>query len=98
MSRDRAALRPIQPAVGTPPQTVSYRMRVLQPEAGEMHDGIAVGNIVAIGVRIEEEVRRVQHPNAATPPPPGRDEAQPLGGWCMFVEHTHAIRTFENRL
>ena len=55
----------VKPAIRTKDDTVAHRVGILETEAGEMHHGRAVGNVVAIGVRIEQQVRRVHHPDAA---------------------------------
>ena len=61
----RAPVHAVKPAIRTKDDTVTHRVGILETEAGEMHHGRAVGNVVAIGVRIEQQVRRVHHPDAA---------------------------------
>ena len=61
----RAPVHAVKPAIRTKDDTVAHRVGILETEAGEMHHGRAVGNVVAIGVRIEQQVRRVHHPDAA---------------------------------
>ena len=64
-TRRRAALSAVQPAVGSPDETVRRRVRVLEAEAREPDFGRAVGNVVPIAVRVEQQVRRVHHPHTA---------------------------------
>ena len=40
-------------------------MGVLHSEAGQTNDGISVRNIVLVAVRVEEEVRNIEHENTA---------------------------------
>ena len=39
-------------------------MRVFQPEAGQVDDGIFIRHVIAILVGIEKQVGRVHHPHA----------------------------------
>ena len=61
-----AAVRAVNPAVRSPAQAIRARVSVLQSKAGEMHRGVAIGNVVAILVRIKKQVRRHQHPCSTT--------------------------------
>ena len=63
---NRAALGGIEPSVGSPREAVDDRVRILETEAFEVHFGRAVGTVVAIAVGVEEEVGRIEHPDAAT--------------------------------
>ena len=63
--RAGAAVRAVKPAVRPPRERVRAAVRVFEAEAGELHLGRAVGDVVTVLVRVEEEIRRVQHPHAA---------------------------------
>ena len=60
-----ATVHAVEPAIGTQDDSVAHRVGVFEAEAGEMHHRRAVRDVVAIGVRIEQQVRRVHHPDAA---------------------------------
>ncbi len=64
---DRAPLRGVEPAVGAPAEAVDDRVRVLQPEPFEVNLGIAVGHVVVVLVGIEQQVGRVEDPDAPAP-------------------------------
>ena len=66
LGRHRAALRRVEPAVRPPAQAIDHRVRVLQPESGQVHNRIAVRNVVSVFVRIKKQIRRIQHPDPAT--------------------------------
>ena len=60
----RAPVHAVEPAIRTKDDPVAHRVGILETEAREMHHGRAVGNVVAIGVGVEQQVRRVHHPDA----------------------------------
>ena len=62
---DGGTLAAVKPPIRSPTQRVGDRMGVLQPESRESDLGIGVGFVVVIGVRIEQQVRRVQDPDPA---------------------------------
>ena len=76
VGRHRAALRAVQPAVGSPLQRVDHGVRVFHAEAGEQHLGIAVGHVVAVAVGIEQQVRRLADVDAAVADGQGRGQIQ----------------------
>src|SRR5437870_2535245 len=63
----RASLAAIEPAVRTPGQRVGDRMCVFHAKTAKKHLGIAVGDIVAVAIRVEEQIRRLQDEDAAVP-------------------------------
>ena len=88
MGRDRAPLRAVEPAVGSPAQAVGDGVSVLKAEAGEMHDGIAVGDVVVVRFGVEQEVGRVQHPHAAAAALDRGGDVQAVHKGGLPVEHT----------
>ena len=62
---DGGALSGVEPAVGAPAERVDDGMGVLNPESIEMDFRGAVGHVIAVGVGIEKEVRRIEHPDPA---------------------------------
>ena len=55
----------VEPAVRPPLERVGERVRVVHAEAGEQHLGVAVGHVVVVLVRVEEQVRRLDDVDAA---------------------------------
>ncbi len=55
-----AAVHAVEPAVGAPSEMVRHRLGIFHAKASEQHFGIAIGDIVAIGVGIVEQVGRVE--------------------------------------
>ena len=72
--RDGAPLRAVEPAVGPPGHRVDGRVRVLEPEPGEQHLGVAVGPIVVVSIGIEQQVRA--WPTKTPPCPTASAEAR----------------------
>lgn len=62
--RRRAAVAAVEPAVGSPGETVGNRMRVLNAEALQVDNRVGIGNVVLIGVGIEHQIRRRHNPHA----------------------------------
>src|SRR5207247_7413456 len=62
---DRAALAAVEPAVRPPGERIGHRVRILHPKSGKQHLRVGIGHIVAIAVRIKEQVRRLQNEDAA---------------------------------
>src|SRR4051812_31376408 len=65
------ALRPVNPAIRAPDQGIGGRVRILQSESRQMNHRIAIGHVVAVGIRIKEQIRRI---HSQTPPLPGSAE------------------------
>ena len=63
--RHRAPLEAVEPAVGPPGQGVGHRVGVFHAEAGQEHLGVAVGPVVAVAVRVEQQVRGLEDEDAA---------------------------------
>ncbi len=57
------AVRSVQPAVRAPHQTVRDRVRILQSEPREVHHRVAIGNVIPVGIGIEQQIRRVEYPD-----------------------------------
>src|SRR5262245_20286802 len=86
MARDGASLCRVEPAVRAPTEAVGDRVRVFQAKALEMHDRVAIGNIVVIGVGIKQEVRRIEDPHSAASPRAGCGDIEPLDKRLVLVE------------
>jgi len=90
------ALRPVEPAVGAPGQAAGDGVSVFEAEAGEVDDGIAVGDVVAVFVGIEEQVRRVGDPDAAAADEAGGGDVQAVDEGFDFAEGAVAFFIFED--
>src|SRR5262249_29032566 len=64
LGRDRAPVGAIEPTVWPQRQVVGKRMAICHPEARKQHFRIAAGNIIAILVWIEQQVRRLSDKDA----------------------------------
>src|SRR6185503_12454331 len=62
-----AALRSVEPAIGSPRQAVGHRMGIFQAEAREVHFRLNVRNVVAVPIGIKQKVRWIEHPDPAAP-------------------------------
>src|SRR6185436_19808794 len=58
-ARGGAALDAVDPAIRPPGETVGDRVRIFETEAGQAHFGAAVGHVITVGIRVEEQVGRV---------------------------------------
>ena len=65
--RGGASRAAVKPAVRSPEQAVGDGVEVLQAEAFQVHRRGTVGHVVPIRVRVEEQIRGIQHPDAAAP-------------------------------
>src|SRR5262249_46148674 len=74
---DRAPLAPVQPSVQPPLQVVGYRVSVFNAETREQYLGVAIGHIVAIAIRIKEQVGRLHDEDAAMPKRQAGSEVEP---------------------
>ena len=77
LGRDRAPLQAVEPAVGPPGERVGHRVGVFHAEAGQEHLGIAVGPVVAVAVRIKEQVRDLDDEHAAVAERQAARQVQP---------------------
>jgi hypothetical protein len=68
-----------------------------RPKPREAHFGIAIGHVIAISVRIEEQIRRVHHPQTTVPAQHGVRHVQAIEHDFGFVESAIAIRVLVNR-
>ncbi len=88
---DGAALAGVQPAVRPPLQAVGAGVGVFQAEAFQQDLRRAVGHVVVVLVRVEEEVRRIEHPQAAAALDAGGGDVQPLDEGLVLVEDAVAV-------
>src|SRR5262249_6728391 len=51
-----AAVHAIEPAIGTPSEMVGHGLGVFHAKTGKQNFGIAIGDVVAVGVGIEEQI------------------------------------------
>ena len=58
----RAALCAVQPAVRPPRDAVGHGVRVLKTKPGEVHFRVGVRDVIAVFVRVKQQVRCVHHP------------------------------------
>ena len=72
-----AALSRIEPAIWTPSQAADHGVRVFYSESRQMNLWIAIRHVVAISIRIEQEIRRIENPNSAPPLNKRRGDVQP---------------------
>jgi len=84
-------MRAVNPAVRAPAQAVRARMSVLQSEAGEMHRGVAIGNIITILIWIKKQVRRHQHPYSTTTRDDAAGHIQSVEECLVLVENAIAV-------
>ena len=67
-------------------------MRVVHAEAGEQHLGVAVGHVVAVLVRVEEQVRRLHDVHAAVAEAEPAGEVQPGDEVLRLAEDAVLVR------
>ncbi len=91
IARGRAAVCAVEPAIRAKTQAVGHRMRVLQAEATQVHLGIAIGHVVPVRIRVEEQVRWIHHPDAAIPRQGGGGDVQALDHGLLGVQLPVAI-------
>ena len=91
------AVDSIEPAIGTPLQVVHHRMRVLDAETGQSHFRVRIGNVVAIGIGIEQQVGRIAHPDPAVTDGHRGGNVEPGDDILVGVENAVAIRVFKDR-
>ena len=84
--RDRAALAAVEPAVRAPGERVGHRVGVLHAEAAQQHLRVAVRDIVAVAVRVEEQVGSC---STNTPPWPN---AKPLARFSPVTKSEPSAR------
>ena len=94
---DGRPLGRVEPAVGAPAEAVHDRVRVFEAESLEVDLGVAVGHVVVVAVRVEEKVRRVEHPHAASASCERGDDVQPIEKRLVPVEDAVAVGIFVNR-
>ncbi len=71
-------------------------MRVLDSEAFQVHDWIAVGDVVSIHIRVEQQIRRVQNVKAASVERKRRGDTGGFEKDRMLVVPTVAACVFVN--
>ena len=94
---DGAPLRAIEPAIRPPAEAVRDGVRVFKPEAGEADLRVAIGHVVVVAIGIEEQERRVHHPDSAAPALDRGGDAQPIDERLLLPENAVAIRVLEDR-
>src|SRR5438105_2401443 len=92
MGRDRAPLGTIEPAIRPPLQGVGKGVCVLHAKAAQEHFRVAVGNIIAVAIGVEEEVRRLGHEDTAVAERHTRRQVQPSDEILDCVEAAVAAR------
>ena len=97
VSRDRAAVGAVEPAVGPPAQAVGARVRVLQTETLQMHDGRPARSVAVVLGRIEEQIRRIEHPDAAAAVGDGRDDVHAVEKDGVLVVDAASLRVLVDR-
>ena len=95
--RARAAVHAVEPSIGAPRQAVGERVRVLEPEAGQPHFGLAVGEPVAGRVPIEEQVWRVHDPDTAVAGQDAGGDVQAGDDVLVRLERSIAVLVLEHR-
>ncbi len=71
-------------------------MGVFQAEAAEVDRGVGVGDVVAVGVGIEEEIGWVEDPDPSPPNQDRRDDIQACDDILCFVIGSIAVGIFEH--
>jgi len=95
--RDGAALRAVEPAVGAPLQGIDHGVRVFHAKTLEQHLGVAVGQVVAVLVGIEQQVRRLADVDAAVANGQRRGEIQTGDEVLGAIRAAVAVGVFEDR-
>jgi hypothetical protein len=72
-------------------------MSILQTEPAEMNFGITVRHIVAVAVGIEEQVGRIEHPDATPPSRHRGRDVQTVDEGLVAIEDAVAVRVFMDR-
>src|SRR5437867_8740492 len=96
LGRGRTAVQSVKPAIRTPGEVVRHGLGILHSKATEEHLGITVGNIIAISIRIEKQVRRLYHENAAVTECNTRAKVQAFDEVFELVGAAVAVGVFEN--
>ena len=86
IGRNRAALRSVEPTVRPPAQGVGDTVGVFQPKTSQPHFGIAIRHVVLIGIRIKQQIRRIQHPDSAPPMLQRRNNIQSIQKGFMGIK------------
>ena len=97
LQRRRAAGGAVNPTVRAPVQVAGERMRVLEFEAGEMHLGVAVRDIVVVAVGIKQKVGRHQHPHAVRRGQHARRHVQSVDEGLRGLECSVAVLVLKDR-
>ena len=63
--RHGAAVSAVEPAIRGELQRVRVGMRVLHAKAGEQNDRVAIGNVIAVLIGVEEQIRRLDDVEAS---------------------------------
>src|SRR5262249_38726614 len=96
VARGSAALHAVKPTVRPPVQTVGYGVCIFKAETGKAHFGIPVRPVIFVVVRIEQEVRRVQHESPTAPDRHARGDVQPSEEVFVRLEPAVSVSVFED--
>src|SRR5262245_2117312 len=91
-----AAVGAVKPAINSPAQAVRRRVAIFQPESLQQHDGIAGRMIGVVLGRIEEQIRWIQHEDAAAAPSTGGGDAQSVQKHRVLVVDAVAVGVLVN--
>ncbi len=94
---DGRPLGGVEPAVGAPAKAVDDGVRVFEAETLEVDLGVAVGHVVVVAIGIEQQVGRVEHPDAASAARDRGDDVQAIQERLVPVEDAVAVGVFVNR-
>src|SRR5262245_13347197 len=72
-------------------------MRILHAETREQHLGVAVGNVIAISIRIEEKIWRLDDENAAISQCHARGQIQAGNKIAHLMKMTIALDILQDR-
>ena len=91
-----AAVGTVQPAVHAPLQIRGDAVRVFEAEAAELDFGISIWLGIEVSIRIAEEVRRIEHPDATHAMQRCAGDVQAGDDILVLVEKAVAVRVFED--
>src|SRR5262249_19306990 len=93
----RAAVEPIEPAVGAPREMVGQRLGIFDPESVEQNLRVAVWGVIAVTIGIKEEVRDLDDVDSAIAEFDAGAQIQPAHKIAEAIGTAVAVRVFKNR-
>ena len=96
ISINRTSLSRVQPAIRSERNTVNDRMRILHSKTSQMNFGVAIGNVVLIFIWIEQQIRSIEHPDAAPAHCTSGGDIQTINKNLVLIENTIAVGIFVN--